>query len=543
MLTSLIASVVLFGILVFVHEFGHFIVAKHFNVLVEKFSLGFGPKLFSKKWGETEYLICLIPLGGYVKMLGEGDEDDEAKKLSKENIDRSFSHKPLYQRTLIVLTGPICNLVLPIIIFFLIFFAGFPTLTSRIGETVSYDPADAIGLKANDQVVAIDGQKIWRWETLTKIIKKSPGKKLDLKVDRSGEFLDLTVTPEPDKGFNEYGEEIIVGKLGILPNPKEASIYVAHESLASKLGLQNNDLINEINGEAVSSFYNLKDIILRPNFEINSITLQRSEIKQTINLDSEQSTSIRNKTLKEIGLYSADLLLKEISENSPASRAGILPGDYILALDGKNNINWLFLEQTIKNSAGRPLQIEILRKGEKLTFTVIPELNMIKDNLFGMKSEYYYIGVMSYQSFGMPEFITDKENQFHPINSLIKSISKTFEVGKVTTVGFVKLFQGKISLKTLGGPIMIFRVAGKAFELGGLLQFIQIIAVFSIILGLINLFPIPVLDGGHLLFYAIEAIKGSPVNKRAMEIAQQVGLSLLLLLMLFTFYNDIMRFF
>ncbi len=353
MSTSIFAFVIVLGILIFFHELGHFLVARLFGVGVKRFSLGFGPKLFSKKIGITDYRISAIPLGGYIKMVGE----EPGAEVDPADIHFSFTHKHVFKRILIVAAGPLFNFFLAVVIFFGIFqISGAFVLKPSIGTVQESTPAYRAGLENGDLILAIDGCDIESWEEMAKIINASNGKSLAVSV-RRGESLDV--------------------------------IYVT------------------------------------------------------------------------------------------------------------------------------------------------PELKTTK-NIFGEDIERYVIGIASSGD------VYSKD--LNPFQALSESIIQTYKISELTVISIVKLLQGTISTKTLGGPIMIAQMAGQQAR-EGLASLVFFIAILSINLGVINFLPIPVLDGGHLIFFFVEAVTGRPVNIKIREIAQQVGIVILILLMVYVFYNDIARIF
>jgi regulator of sigma E protease len=351
-LTTIFATAIVLGILVFVHELGHFILAKKLGVGILKFSLGFGPKLIGKKIGETEYQIAVFPLGGFVKPLGE----DPQEEIKEEDRHRSLWAQPIWKRALIIGAGPFFNFFLAIVIFSLInIFTGIPLPpSSKIGEISPGLPAEQAGLKKGDVVFSIDGEAITKWDDLSKIIRGSKGKELLMKVKRDSETLEIKVTPKPSTQKNLFGEEVHVFIIGIAP--------------------------------------------------FDEIVLQK-------------------------------------------------------------------------------------------------------------------VG---------------------PFEAVGKGLSQTWFVIKLTVVGIIKLIQRVIPAKTIGGPILIAQLAGEQAK-RGLLSLVLFMAILSINLGVINLFPIPILDGGHFLFLGIEAILRKPLSIKKMEMAQQIGLIFIILLMLFAFYNDLIR--
>ena len=353
MSVSIFSLIIVLGVLIFFHELGHFLVARLLGVGVEKFSLGFGPKLIGKKIGITEYQISAIPLGGYVKMVGESPDSE----LDPSEIPISFTHKHVLKRILIVAAGPFFNILLALIIFFGIFqISGLLILKPGIGNVDEGSPAYIAGLKKNDLVVSIDGVDISSWE----------------------------------------------------------------------------DMAN-----------------------------------------------------------------------------------------------------TIMASKGKTLAISVLRGDTVLTKNVTPEVKKVK-NIFNEDVDRYLIGITA-----SGEIFKKDLNFFQAVS---ESVNQTYQITALTIKGVVKLFQGTVSPKTLGGPIMIAQMAGQQAK-EGVVNLIFFIALISINLAILNFLPIPVLDGGHLLFFFIEAVKGSPVSVKVREISQQAGIFVLILLMIYVFYNDIARVF
>ena len=353
MSTDIFAFVIVLGVLVFFHEFGHFIMARLFGVGVEKFSLGFGPRLFGKKVGITDYRVSAVPLGGYVKMVGEEPDSD----VAPADIPVSFTHKHVFKRMIIVAAGPLFNLILAVMIFFAIFLI-------------------------------------------------------------SGTF------------------------------------------------------------------------ILKP-------------------------------------------VVGSVEQDSPAAKAGIVKGDLIESIDGTPVTNWEEMAEIISGCNGKRLSVSVIRNGAVLKLDILPELKTAK-NIFGEDIKRYAMGIASAGDFYSKEL--------NPFEALYESIRQTYKITYLTVVSIVKLIQGTLSAKTLGGPIMIAEMAGQQAR-EGVANLAFFIALLSINLAVLNFLPIPVLDGGHLLFFFIEAVIGKPVNTKMREIAQQVGIFVLIVLMIYVFYNDITRIF
>jgi regulator of sigma E protease len=359
-MNSIISFAIVLGLLIFVHEFGHFIWAKFFGVKVLKFSLGFGPKLISKQYGETEYLVSAFPLGGYVKMFGENPGEVTEGTLSPDELKRSFATRPVWQRFIIVAGGPVFNLLFAMFLFFVIVFvAGLPQPvdTTTIGGVGQDSAAAEAGLQEGDTIIAIDGQETRLWEDVSRLIRNSEGSEIFITVARGDETREIAVTPRMEATKNIFGEEV-----------------------------------------------------------------------------------------------------------------------------------------------GQRFMVGIARSEEVV-----------------------------YEKVGF-------------IKSLQAGVSQTWSWMYLTVMGLVKIIQKVVPASELGGPILIAKIAGERME-AGLVNFLYFMGVLSVNLGILNLLPIPILDGGHLVFFSVEAILRKPLNLRTMEILQQVGLVLLGTLMIFVFYNDLVRVF
>jgi regulator of sigma E protease len=347
---TLISFIILLSVLIFVHELGHFLAARIAGVGVLKFSLGFGPKIIGKKIGETEYVLSWIPLGGFVKLLGESGNEE----LSPEDEKRSFFKQAIWKRMLIILAGPVFNFLLALVIFIIVFVYGLPNLTAVVGEVQKESAAFEAGMISGDKIIAIDDKKVVFWEEIKPIIAESKGKEMEVAVERGTEKKHLLIKPRLSKSKNIFDEEISTYLIGVSP-------------------------------------------------------------------------------------------------------------------------------------AGN---------------TIIERKN--------------------------------------PWDAIIASVGKTWEISKLTVISVVKMLEGVISPRTLGGPIFIAQIAGAQVK-EGIIPFILFMAILSINLGVINLFPIPVLDGGHIFFYLIEIVTRREISIKVKEMSQQIGFVILLMLMLFVVFIDVER--
>jgi regulator of sigma E protease len=425
------------GVLVFVHELGHFCVAKFCGVKVLKFSLGFGPRLVSRQWGETEYMICAVPLGGYVQMLGEGGgEQGEDSEIGQDEEHRSFAKKPIFQRMAIVAAGPIMNLVLPFMILPVAYLVGInlPAYLDEppcVGFVVPGSDAEDAGFRAGDCIIKVSGLEVSTWTDTGPALVNSAGEPIVFTLQREGEITDLAIDPE--NGALEGLQSI-----GLLP-PQEAEIG----SLAPAM---------------------------------------------------------------------------------PAVDSGLEVGDKILSVGKIEITSWYELKGAIQKVGGRPTTIVVKRNGEKLSFKLVPKQMDGSDD--------YLIGVAPHQNTRFKRYALGE--------AIAAGANRTTDLIELTLVFIQKLFAGHVSTSNIGGPITVVQIAGQAAQTD-LSSILSVLAFLSIQLGILNLLPIPILDGGHLFFYSFELVFRRPLSLRAREWAQQLGLILLLMLMVLAFYNDIVR--
>jgi regulator of sigma E protease len=423
---TLLYFLIVIGVLVFVHEFGHFIMAKRAGVRVEKFSLGMGPKIFGYKKGDTEYVISWLPLGGYVKMAGE-NPDEEPTGAADE-----FQSKTVWQRVKIAATGPLTNIVLAFIIMPLVFMVGtYSEGPAKVGYVEPGSPAERAGFMAGDVIEKINGRSISDWTKALSLIAVNPDTDVTVQVDRQGKQETLMLRPAT-------ATELKIGMSGLVPD------------MPAEIGK------------------------LKPGF--------------------------------------------------PAEKAGISVNDKILAVDGKTIYHWNQFSSIVRDSKGKTLTITLDRGGVRMEKKVTP----IED------SGRYVIGVepifrLVFKKYGFFE-------------SIRLGYYKTLESIDLTFITLKKLVTFGLSIKTLGGPVMIAQMSGQAAS-AGLSAFLSLLAMISISLGILNLLPIPVLDGGLILFLVIEAIRKKPLSRAVMERAQAVGAGLLITLIAVVSYNDIVRMF
>jgi regulator of sigma E protease len=427
------------GILVFVHEFGHFCVAKWCGVKVLKFSLGFGPRLISRQWGETEYLICAVPLGGYVQMLGEGGgEQGEEAELTPEDESHSFARQTVGRRMAIVAAGPIMNLALPFLVLPIAYLVGvnMPAYLDQppcIGYVVTDSEGARYGFKNGDCIKTIGGTPVATWESIGAALISHAGAPLPVVVERNGG--QATLTLPVDHGALEGLQAI-----GLLPHQ--------------------------------------------------------------------------------------DAVIGSLAPNMPAAEAGMRVGDRIVAVGDRPVDSWYDLRPLIQEVGASPVPVRVLRDGQESIITITPHQ--------AEQGGDYLIGIAPHHATAF--------KRFGPVEAIRAGSTRTMELIKLTLVFIRKLFAGAVPTSNIGGPITVVQIAGQAAQTD-LSSILSVLAFLSIQLGILNLLPIPILDGGHLFFAGFELILRRPLSLKAREIAQQIGLALLILLMVLAFYNDIMRLF
>lgn len=539
----------LFLILVFVHELGHFLMAKWVGIKVEKFSLGMGPKLISFTRGETEYKLELLPLGGYVKMAG----DDPSKEYSEAERKRGFLAKTPPQKLLVVFGGPVFNLILPIFIFGLTLATGIPTMRSVVGSLEPDMPAARAGLEPGDTVLKIDGIPVTKFSQIESSVEKAAGRSLALEIERvdlkTGEkrVLSKTLQPKMVPGKTKFGEDTEVARIGVGPDFAVPEIFFEDEtSLVAKAGFQNFDKVKKINNVEILTSEQLDKAISMLEPGPVSFEIVRGGKTLSLSLDLPAAKASPYSVL---GLRPTQLVLGTVESKSPADRAGLKVNDLLVSIDGKELNEWDDVAQLVRGSEGRAIQVKWSRKGKLMESSMMPEKTVIDDPLMGKdnplaRDPVYRVGISPAK---FVETSLMMERSLNPIDWVKRGVTETWNMAKSTVIALSKLFTGQLSVKLLGSPIMIYKVAGNSYRMagGGYLgwfSFLSTLAMLSITLGLVNLLPIPVLDGGHATFFIIEWLRGKPVSLRFMEVASQVGLFLLIALFGVVLFNDFTRY-
>jgi regulator of sigma E protease len=442
----LVSFVVVLGVLIVVHELGHFIMARLAGVGVERFSVGFGPVLWRFRGKETEYCVSAIPMGGYVKMMGDDENPLEGGKGATIDPRKAFNAKPLGARFLIVFAGPAMNFVLAVVIAALMFMlVGRPVAPAQVGRVVEGGPAAQAGLQTGDRIISIDGAAVPYWEDVARVVQAAGPRALKVVVKGASGERTVDLTPTQTKRRDLFGDEQNVWELG-------ASPYIP------------------------------------------------ATIGDTVSGD-------------------------------PADQAGLKSGDTVTALEGQPVMSWDDLAEKIHQRAGQPTRLEVKRGSETLPITVTPK----KGKIPGPDGKEVEAGLVGIRPGGTTLMVRS-----NPLTATWEGVVWAGDVTAKTAIGLYKWASRQIPSNSIGGPIQIATMAGEQAR-QGISSLALFTAVISVNLFLLNLLPVPMLDGGHLLFFACEAVLGRPLSVRKREVAQQVGFALLMLLMVFAFYNDFKR--
>ena len=368
---ALLPIVILLGVLIFVHELGHFLVAKLFDVQVERFSLGFGPALLRRTVGETEYVLAALPLGGYVKMLGEvpGEELPEAER------ERAFNYKPPWQRIAIALAGPAMNVLLPVFVAAGLLMTGIPTLTSRVGAVRPGSPAEQSGLLPGDRIVSVDSAEVWRWKDLTSALRSAEAHAVAIGVERDGEALEFVIE-------RERLEDGGVGPIGVESFAASSTVGVTDEDgLAARAGVRTGDRIDAVNGVEIADRYGLATAIGQAEGALEldvRRSLEDTEERLLLTIRTEEA-----RTLEALGLVSADFSVLEVEPASPARAAGLEKGDLFLRVAGQPVVSGEQVRALIRASQGESLELELLRDGQSVSTELSATKRVIPDTGWG----------------------------------------------------------------------------------------------------------------------------------------------------------------
>ena len=536
--------IVMVAVLVFVHELGHYLAARLFGVRVLRVSLGFGPRIFGFQHRGTEYVVSALPLGGYVRMLGESPLDPV--RSGEEGL--SFGGQSLLRRVVIVVAGPLMNLAFPLLLYFIVFLGDRELTPASVGMVLPGRPAAGL-LQPGDRITAVDGAAVDTFYQLSRIIADSPGEPLQLSVVRGGEQLVVPVTPQVALQEHPLDAPRAVGQIGVSAHHPEPVIGLAlPDGPAARSGLQTFDMLIALGGEPVARFIELEGLLARNRGTSVPVTYLRPQTVDgvlgglaDVTLYSPSVTALtpapgRGSGLERAGMESAELYVYHVAEGTPEAAIGLQPGDRLLTLDGEPIRAW-------------PTWLEALRAGggreHHLTFRRVGSIHHGRYRLQHQRGESEHGQVLDRYVVGVDHFLPLRADPPVPnpapiTYALREAWEGTAEVVELTFLSLIRLFQGQLTLRSIGGPLTIFEVAGSAAREGPL-NYLTLMAFLSINLGLINLFPVPLLDGGHMAFFLVEALLRRPIALRIREYAQVGGFVILAALMVLALKNDVER--
>jgi regulator of sigma E protease len=447
---SLLSFIVAIGLLVTVHEYGHFWVARRLGVKVLRFSIGFGKPLWMRRFGRdaTELVVAAIPLGGYVKML-----DEREGEVATEELERAFNRKPVSTRIAVVVAGPAANFLFAIIAYWAMFVSGVTGLKPVVGDVLPASYAAAAGIRAGDEIRFIENQPTPTWEATIMALLNA----------------------------NLKGKEIV--NLRVL------------DSAGNERYLQ--------------AYFETPDALLKKGGVLDNFGLSA---------------------------WRPPAVIERLVEGGAGERAGMLPGDKVVYADNSPIRNWEQWVEYVRERPGERIAMQLLRNGERVELSVTPDRASENGNSIGRIGA--YVQLPSEEERATMRVVV----RYGLLEAAPEALNKTWEVTTLTLRTLWKMVSGRASVENLSGPISIARYAGQSAAIG-LATFLGFLGIVSVSLGVLNLLPVPILDGGHLLFYLLEMVKGSPISETAQLVGQKIGITLLLALMSLAFYNDLVRLF
>jgi regulator of sigma E protease len=546
---SVLYFLLLVGLLVLIHELGHFTAAKLLDVKVLKFSLGYGRPLVRVKLHETEYQIGVFPIGGYVRILGIVGED-----TPKADAARSFSSRPLWQRLVIVFAGPAANFVLPVVIYF-VFFAGHTVLpASVIGDVLDGGAAQRAGLEPGDKVVEIDGRAIRYWEDLENAVRNSPGKELHLDVQRGAKHFERYLTPIADTVRSRDGRVSEQGRVGITRAPFVPIVGILDAgSPAAQAQMKTGDLIIAVDGEPVRNWRDVQrhlgrfarrtSLVYFRGTELPGVPQVQLRTPGFADLVPETQvdlTSAAQRRQSYTGLEHAEMFVAHVDPGSPADAAGLRPGDLVVALDDKPVAHWLDLDQRLQAEPTRTFKLTWKRPTDGKIETRSADVTQV---MSAQLDDYDHTAMRLV--FGARNDVDRGTGATIPIEgrfgyALSKALERTGDTISVVVTGFFQILGGDSPSDAFGGPLKVYWVVSASGNQGWE-SFLLMLALVSVNLGLINLLPVPMLDGGHLLVFTVEAVRRRPLSQVARERVQLAGLVVIVLITILAVLNDVLH--
>jgi regulator of sigma E protease len=467
-------------------------------------------------------------------MLGENPGEVDSPE-ARADPGHSLNEKPTWQKLAVVFAGPAMNLALPVFIFAGTLALGIDRREAVVGNVEPGSPAAEAGLFPGDRVVSLQGEPIRWWDELEKRVRTGPGQRLSLGVDRAGRRFDVDLTVEERAGLDIFRLNSDVGWLGLQHARQKSVVGVTSaDTPAARAGLRSGDRVARVGETPVEDWTAFADAYAetRGTVELGVVrSAGEGQEEEQIRVSVPAVGSVER-----LGVIPAVVLVASVSEDKPAARAGIEPGDLIVAVDGAPLGSFVTFQETVLASKGRLLEIQVARNGETRSFSIRPELTKLDES--GVEEELYLIGIRGEDATLAGAVATDQVR--NPLVAFPRAAVMTVDLTRIFLSGLRKIVSGEISRRNIGGPIEIAKQSHMALR-AGWDRFLNLLILISINLGILNLLPIPILDGGQALMFTVEGVKRSPLSLRTRELVQQLGLVVLVALMGFAFWNDISR--